>query len=425
MTNQYSIEEKKNRHLLFDTNKNIFLTGPGGTGKSTLLNEFIENNPDTIVTAPTGLAAVNIGGVTTFNAFNIPIPCFGATTNKLTEAKLKKIILADNVIIDEISMCRVDAFVYIIKVIKKAEKIKGKKIRIIVSGDFSQLPPVITDEDAKMLKKFGFHKSGLPFTCKEWENCHFTTIELTEVKRQDNLEFIENLHKARLADKKCITYFNQFVSTDIPDDCIHICGTNAESYRLNKEYLDSLEGMPYAYQAVKKGRTTGAYVDDIIVLKDGANVYFTVNDIYGGEYVNGTFGKIHKCFKDHIEVDVDGEIIDVTPHRYSVYNYKIVNGALKKEEIGSVLQIPLKLAKAITVHKSQGKTFDKEVFTPKIFAAGQAYVALSRVRSPEGLFLTEPLLPEQLMSDKTVLKFYKNNYKFNLAGKKKIKEEVG
>lgn len=183
--------------------------------------------------------------------------------------------------------------------------------------------------------------------------------------------------------------------------------------------------MPYAYQAIKKGRTTGAYVDDIIVLKDGANVYFTVNDIYGGEYVNGTFGKIHKCYKDHIEVDVDGEVIDVTPHRYSVYNYKIVNGALKKEEIGSVLQMPLKLAKAITVHKSQGKTFDKEVFTPKIFAAGQAYVALSRVRSPEGLFLTEPLLPEQLMSDKTVLKFYKNNYKFDIVGKKKIKEEVG
>lgn len=415
---KYSASEKKNRHLLFETNKNLFITGAGGTGKSTFLNEFIEKNPNTIVTAPTGIAAVNIGGVTTFNAFSIPIPCFGATTNKLTEAKLKKIIMVDNVIIDEISMCRVDAFVYITKVIKKAEKIKGKKIRIIVSGDFSQLPPVITDEDAKMLKKFGFHKSGLPFTCKEWENCHFTTIELTEVKRQYNLEFIENLNKARLADKKCITYFNQFVTDEIPDDCIHICGTNAESSKLNKEYLDSLEGMPYAYQAVKQGRTTGAYVDDIIILKDGANVYFTVNDIYEHKYVNGTFGKIHKCFNDHIEVEVDEEIIDVYPHRYSVYNYKIINGVLKKEEIGSVLQMPLKLAKAITVHKSQGKTFNKEVFTPKIFAAGQAYVALSRVRNPEGLFLTEPLLPEQLMSDRTVLKFYKNNYKFESNRKK-------
>ncbi len=149
MKNNYTSQEKKNRHLLFETKKNIFITGAGGTGKTTFLNEFIEKNPKTIVTAPTGIAAVNIGGVTTFNAFNIPIPCFGATTNKLNKTKLKKIIASDNVIIDEISMCRVDVFSYIIKVIKKAEKIKGNKIRIIVSGDFSQLPPVITKEDEK------------------------------------------------------------------------------------------------------------------------------------------------------------------------------------------------------------------------------------------------------------------------------------
>ena len=423
MKNNYTSQEKKNRHLLFETQKNIFITGAGGTGKTTFLNEFIEKNPKTIVTAPTGIAAVNIGGVTTFNAFNIPIPCFGATTNKLNKTKLKKIIASDNVIIDEISMCRVDVFSYIIKVIKKAEKIKGNKIRIIVSGDFSQLPPVITKEDEKLLKKFGFHKSGLPFTCKEWENCHFSVIELTEVKRQDNPEFIENLHKARLADKACIPYFNQFVKDEIPDDCIRICGTNSEVDKINKEYLDSFDSMPFAYQSIKEGKTAGALVDDIIVLKDGINVYFTVNDLINNEYVNGTFGKIHKCFKDHIEVKVDDKIIDVTPHRYSIYSYKVYKGVLKKEEVGNVKQIPLKLAKAITIHKSQGKTFDKEVFTPNIFASGQAYVALSRVKSPEGLFLTEPLLPEYLITDKTVLRFYKNGYKYNVKSNSKRTEK--
>lgn len=408
-------EEKQIKHILFETNKNVFITGPGGTGKTTLIKEYIDKNKNVIVCSPTGVAAINAGGETMHKIFNIPVPAFGANTNKITPSKIKELIIADTIIIDEISMCRVDVFVFAMKVLKKAEKQKGKKIRLIVVGDFFQLPPVVTKEDEKLLKKFKFDKSGYPFTCKEWEQCNFTIIELLEVKRQDNLEFIENLHKARIADKKCIPYFNRFIENkEYPEDAIRICGTNAEAERINNEYLDNLEGMPYAYKSKREGTIVKSIVEDIILLKPGAKVYFNVNDNINNDYANGTFGEIISCNKDNVDVLVDGKLINVKYHKYPIYTYKVTNNILTKKEIGSISQIPLKIAKAITIHKSQGKTFDKEVFSPQIFASGQLYVALSRVRTPEGLFITEPIIEDYLIVDPIIKKFYKNDYKWEV-----------
>lgn len=408
-------KEEKYRKLLFETDKNICLTGPAGTGKTTFIKEYIEKFPNTLVCASTGMAAVTAGGITMHKVYSIPIPAYGANLKKITGSKLKELILADTVIIDEISMARNDAFAFAMKVHKKAEKEKGKKIRLIVVGDFSQLPPVVTKEDAKYLKKFKFDPSGFVFTTKEWQQMKFSTICLEDVKRQDNREFIDNLNLARIGNKKCIPYFNQFVNNNYPEDAIRVCGTNAEADRLNREYLDSIEGMSVAYQAVKTGRPGNILIDDIILLKPGIRVYFTVNDNINNQYVNGMFGTILTCDEKYVDVEKDnGDIIRITPHIYRIYSYKINNGAICKTEIGTISQIPLKIARAITIHKSQGKTFDKIVLSPQIFAPGQLYVALSRVRTPEGLFITEPITSDTLKCDKNVAKFYKNNFKWEV-----------
>lgn len=417
-------EKKLIEKYLFGSDKNIFLTGAAGTGKSTLLKQYIETykaaNPafNTLVCASTGTAAADMEGDTMHRVFSIPVPAYGASLSKITASKLKELVMADTVIIDEISMCRNDVFAFMAKVLKKAEKLKGKKIRLIVSGDFSQLAPVVKKEEIKLLKKFGFHESGFAFTCKEWKSFRFKVICMEEVRRQENRDFVTMLHKARVCDKSCIPYFNGFVSNDYPSDTIRICGTNAEADRLNKEYLDSLPGMPFAFQAKKTGRTAGVMIDDIILLKENARVYFTSNDNKKGLWRNGTFGVIKALHEGYVEVETKDGILSVSPAKTSIYSYKVNGAILEKKEIGSITQIPLKIAKAITIHKSQGKTFDSAVISPEIFAPGQLYVALSRVRSPEGLFLTKPVDFTALRTDVVVDKFYKGGYTYETPAKK-------
>lgn len=402
---------EKIRDLLFHSDKNLFITGPGGTGKSYLINQYVNETQNVIVCGTTGMAAANIGGDTMHRIFALPVPACGAKIQKIDQSRIKPLIKADTVIIDEISMCRNDSFAFAMKVLKKAEKLKGKRIRLIVVGDFFQLPPVVTKNDAKLLKKFKFDVSGFAFTTKEWGACKFTVCELTEVRRQNDVDFIKQLHKARIADKSCIPYFNSFLVDVEPEGVIRLCGTNAEVERINRLYLDSLPGTAVPYQSTKEGRTSAGYVDEIILLKDGAKVVFIANDVKC-TFRNGEMGVIEKCYPDHIDVNVNGKHLHVYQHEFVNYEYKVKNNTLLRDEVGVIKQIPVKLAAAITIHKSQGKTFDEMILTPKIFAAGQLYVALSRVTGPDGLYITEPVVEDYLITDKNVLKFYKNGYKW-------------
>lgn len=430
------IKERRNDFMdikkELESKRNLFITGPAGTGKSYLLNEYIKTHENVIVCAPTGLAAVNIGGETMHKVFHIPIPAFGSPSfakgkkGTITQGMLKPIAKADTIIIDEISMARNDVFSYAIKVIRKAEKLKGEKIKLIVCGDFSQLPPVVKKNELPLMKKFGLDPSGYAFTTQEWKSCNFKVIELTEVKRQEDQEFINEINRIRIGDTSNLDYFKRFVNPD-PDysDAICICGTNAEADRMNTEYLDSLPGNPVALQSGKEGRAAG-YVDDIIVIKEGANIIFTIND-YSGGYKNGMFGVVKEIHPDHVVVSLNGEDVEVYKHKYSVYSYSVTGSQLSKKEIGVVSQYPFKLGKAITIHKSQGQTFDKVIISPDIFAAGQLYVVLSRVRSPEGMVLLRELASEDLIIDEKVKKFYKNGYTWEVkkkAGKKKEKDET-
>lgn len=428
---------------LIESDRNIFLTGKAGTGKSyriNLFNEFCKKtNKTVILCAPTGTAAVNIGGDTAHRIFNIPVNCIGAKLPPLTDKKHKQVLnmiaKADVIIIDEISMLRNDAFVYLIKVIKRAEKIKGKKIRIIVTGDYLQIPPVVTKTDAVKLEKAGLDPSGYAFTTKEWKALNFKVVELTKIYRQkDDKEFAEQLGKVRIGDESCISYFWQFVDkkyninpsdedTDtvfIPnDEYIYVCGTNAKADLINKHYMCSLSGSLCAYEADKKGRIYSDVAPDVLLLKMNARVMFTVNDPER-KFVNGTMGYVTALTGDSVTVKTDeGKTIKVERYDFKTYSYSDKGGKLTKNEVGCISQIPLKVAKAITIHKSQGKTFEKVIVSPDCFAPGQIYVALSRVTSAKGLILTEEILPEHFKDNFIVEEFLENGYTYEIKPVKK------
>lgn len=412
----------------FDSDRNLYVTGPGGVGKSYWLNQYIDSHENVIVCASTGMAAFNIGGETAHKVFHVPVPAFDTPSfarNKkgaITNAQLKVIAQADTVIIDEISMCTNGVFRFIIKVLRKAEKLKGRKIRLIVSGDFSQLPPVVQKSDLPYMKKFGLHESGYCFTTQEWKSCNFKIVELTKVKRQSNKEFIEILNQIRLGEIKNLDYFKQFVNPS-PDysDYVCICGTNAEADRINQEYLESLPGNTMVLQSYKEGRCGSGFNNDLILVKEGAQVVFISNDNIKNNYKNGTFGIIKSLQPGRIIITINGVDVEVFKHDYPVYAYSATGDVLSKKEIGVIHQYPFKLGKAITIHKSQGQSFDRVIISPEIFAAGQLYVALSRVRSPEGLVLLKEITMDHLIIDEVVQKFYKNHYKWTEPFKKPVK----
>lgn len=419
----------------FASKRNLFVTGPAGTGKSYRLNQYIAKTDNVLICAPTGIAALNVGGDTAHKVFHIPVPAYEAPSfakNKkgaLTKSMLNPLIQADVVVIDEISMFKNSDFSFAIKVLRKAEKLKGSKIRVIVCGDFSQLPPVVRKTDEKLMKKFGFDISGFAFTTPEWKSLNFKVVELTDVKRQSDLEFVNELNKVRIGDFSSYDYFNQFVN-ETPDysDAICICGTNAEADKINNDYLDDLHGVERAFRSIKEGRVPMGYVDDIIVLKQGSKVIFTANDNIKGYYKNGSFGVVKEFRENSILVTViDGEKqrdVEVFRQKTSVYSYTATGGSLNKKEIGSVTQYPLRVGKAITIHKSQGQTFDKVIISPTIFAAGQLYVALSRVKSPDGLTLLKEISPSDFIINDVVKEFYENGYTFEVKKKTSVKKSV-
>lgn len=455
--------EKKD--WLNDSERNIFLTGQAGTGKTYKIAEFVENERKkghmVLISATTGTAAVNAGGQTAHSLFGIPVPCMGVPISKAPAAQIKVLAKADTIVIDEISMMRNDSFSFAMRVLKKAERLKGSKIRVVVIGDFSQLPPVVTKADEKLLKKFGYDTSGYPFTTKEWKSLNFKVVELTEIKRQEDVEFAELLGRVRDCDRSVVCEFDEFVDesysiyvdeeqelreanesyedkwaeegwSNTPDDssiqsptkvvnpklltgeAIVLCGTNAEADAINMAYMDSIDAPLSAYKVATSGRTTSGIVDDVVLLKVGCRVMFTEND-EKRRFQNGTFGVVEACFRDHVLVRLeDGKTINVYPKESTCYQYKVKGGALTKEKTGTVSQIPLKVAAAVTIHKSQGKTFGKAIVSPSVFAAGQLYVALSRVRSPEGLILTDRITTDALVDNEIVAKFYRDGYTFEV-----------
>jgi ATP-dependent exoDNAse (exonuclease V) alpha subunit len=416
----------------------VCLMGEAGTGKTYLLNEYIkeckEAGKNVIMMAPTGIAALKIDGVTMHNACAIPVPAYGYYDFDIKLSAIKAILAADVILIDEISMARNDVFEYFALVIKKimAERKKEgnlKKIQIIVSGDFFQLPPIVKSDELPAFKRLGLDPSGYCFTTPAWKEFKFKIVILNDVMRQNDINFINVLNMLRRGNTDCLDYLNEHVVSqedidNMEERPMFICSTNAEAEMINDNELAKIDGPRCIYKAKRSGFCGKDYsVDENLVLKNGAKVMFMANDLVRDDYRNGQLGTVLECKEDSVIVGLDnGKVIEVKQYRWTTNKITVTNGMTSKKEIGAYFQLPLKLAYAITMHKTQGQTYEKAIISPNSFAEGQLYVAVSRVKSADGLMFTSEILPEYIKVHPLVLAFYDGEYEVPEARIKKKKD---
>ena len=399
---------------------NMFITGDGGTGKSFVINAYIKyigNKKQIAITAPTGIAALNIGGVTIHRTFGLP-----ASPLVDTRVKIKDTVKAiDILIIDEISMCRIDLFEQVMKTIVELNKLRQTPVQVIVLGDFFQLAPVITPADRAILEQFYGPSlgNGFSFQSDLWKQMKFVCINLNQIVRQNDQEFIHALNLARIGNKNCIPWLNKNSCKYELDNAITLCGTNKRAKEKNHDELAKIQGKEIKYTAQQWGQINASdkVVDDEITLKIGCRVMTVLNDT-NQRYVNGSFGTVIDAFEDGIRVKFDdGCKADVYINTWSIEKYTVKydeetkQRKLVKETIGEFKQIPVKLAYAITIHKSQGQTYERVNFEPYCWDYGQLYVGLSRVKTIGGLFLEQDIKPEWLIASDKVKDFYRSNFK--------------
>ncbi len=431
MKKKFSKEAKRAIKLIQNTNRNIFVTGKAGTGKSTLL-EYIRSMIDhkIIVLAPTGIAAINVNGDTIHSFFTLK-PGYEkdeAKKMKIDKRKQEKFKRIKTIMIDEISMVRADLLDAIDIVLRRACKNTQPfgGVQMIFFGDLYQLPPVVTAADRE---KF----------CSEYASPYFfdaevfsgqqnlfskkfklDIIELTKIYRQKDMKFIEVLNAVRdnTVSDKHLEILNKRLDPDfVPSDkekYIYLMTTNVGAMAINQAKLMSLDAEEVAFEAHQTGKiASNLYPNDTrVTLGVGAQIMFINNDSER-RWVNGTIGKVVKISEDQEGAKAvwveksNGDIVEAWRHEWEISRYVFNQGKFEREMIGSFTQIPMKLAWAITIHKSQGKTFDKVIVDLGwgTFAHGQAYVALSRCTTLGGLVLKKKLSRSSIIMDQRVRKF--------------------
>lgn len=431
------------------TGVNVFLTGKAGTGKTTFLRRLKERSPKRmVVVAPTGVAAINAGGVTIHSFFQFPLApyipggSFNTKDEKYRFSKEKKNIIRtlDLLVIDEISMVRADLLDQIDAVLRlhKDRHRPFGGVQLLMIGDLSQLAPVVKEGEWVLLREY--YRTPYFFGSHALQQTQHVTIELTHVYRQTDHTFINILNEVRenRLTPESLARLNSRVATSgkikdeggksvnegsHPEDNYHLSslnfslgdGTirltthNATANRYNEERMDALKGVRFTFRADVSGTfPESSYpAEEKLVLKKGCQVMFLKNDAQGSRYYNGKIGIISAIDAEHIRVRGidDGEEIEVEPDVWTNARYVIDKETKEiREEIeGEFRQYPLRLAWAITVHKSQGLTFDRAVLDVNAaFASGQVYVALSRCRTLEGLVLTAPLSLSSVKTDAVV-----------------------
>ena len=397
------------------TQENIFVTGRAGTGKSTLLNHLSWNtSKQVVICAPTGVAALNVGGQTIHSLFRLPI---GVIAEQEIEqsAELRKLLnTIDTLVIDEVSMVNADLLDGIDRSLRQARGRKNEAfggVQVVLFGDPYQLAPVPGDNDERAY--FADHyRSIWFFDAKVWNETDLKIYELTTIHRQHEGEFKYMLNAVRhgMVTAEIAGRLNSTGARPAPTDgAITLATTNATVNRINATELARLPGRVLTAKAEVSGEFGGrAYpADEKLELKLGAQVMFLRNDS-DQRWVNGSVGTVSKI-QDTVFVEVDGEQHEVQPtvwekHKYS---YSPLTKQLRKDIVGEFTQFPLRLAWAVTIHKSQGKTYDRAIVDlgQRSFAPGQTYVALSRISALEGLFLTRPLRPSDIIVDENVKRF--------------------
>lgn len=407
-------------NLLNKSTESVFLTGRAGTGKSTLLRLFRDTtNKKIVVLAPTGLAALNVQGQTIHSFFGFPPKPINRSQIKVRRNKslYKKI---DTIIIDEVSMVRADMMDNIDFFLRlnrgnMVEPFGG--VQMLFVGDLFQLPPVVSSEEEGFLLQNSYD-SPYFFSAHVFRDFYYEMIELREVFRQEHRHFIQILDAIRLNqfDRDTLEDLNERVTPDSLIDDLHITLSprNALVNRINKERLDKLKTQEFTFLAGVSGnfKPSAFPTDAILKLRKDAQVMFVKNDPER-KFVNGTIGKIVQISNDFVKVltNENGKqrIIDVKKVEWEIQRYSLnAQNEIKADVIGTFKQYPLRLAWAITIHKSQGKTFERIIIDmgKGAFAAGQTYVALSRCKTLDGIILTRAIQPRDIFSDDRIVEFY-------------------
>lgn len=410
--------------LVENTSENIFITGRAGTGKSTLLSYFRRTTKKKVaVLAPTGVAALNVQGQTIHSFFRFKPNITTEKVRRIRSGSDKENIYKklDAIVIDEISMVRAD----LLDCVDRFLRLNGPRvdspfggIQMIFIGDLYQLPPVITSAEKEIFTSL--YQTPYFYSAKVFDSLKMELVELEKIYRQHDEEFIHLLNSIR---NKSITedslgLLNQRHMPDFEpspgDFYLYLTTTNALADQINNKELAKLKSRLYTFTGTIEGEFGKEYLPTAIDLnvKVGAQIMMLNNDAYG-HWVNGSIGEIIEITQGSngentiIAELADGETVEVTPYTWEVFRLFAEEGELQSEVIGRFTQYPLMLAWAVTIHKSQGKTFDKIVIDigKGTFAYGQIYVALSRCTTLRGIVLKKPILKKHIWTDYKVMEF--------------------
>ncbi len=423
--------------LIEHTNRSIFLTGRAGTGKTTFLQEFVQKTSKKYaVVAPTGIAAINAGGVTIHSLFGLPLTTFVPTTEfvdrnsainipnllphfKYRRDKLKLLRTLEILIVDEVSMLRcdvLDMMDWALRTARKSQQSFGG-LQILFIGDLYQLPPVVKNETESTL--YAYYNSPFFFEAKVCNALNLLTITLTKVYRQTDASFLQMLNAIRDNDIAGIDFelLNSRYLPEFEEEsyCVQLVSHNYMADTINQQKLNSLSTKAHFYKAIIWGEFKPHLYpnEEDLKLKKGAQVMFIRNDKEGDKrFYNGKLATIVALGEDEIFVLPQGESKEIAIEREIWESKKYFineDGKVDEEVVGGYEQFPFKLAWAVTIHKSQGLTFDKVMIDAgKSFASGQVYVALSRCRTLQGIVLKSPIVPHAIINDKRILNFQKS-----------------
>lgn len=399
---------------------NVCISGSGGCGKSYLLN-FLKDllKGSAIFVAPTGKAALNIGGSTCHSVFGLPLGFPTDTELKKLSYKTKKLFKDDTIktiFVDEVFMLRVDAFWAMdvkLRKIKKVDKPFGG-LQIVVVGDMFQLESVLkegTKEEQLVLSKFG---GKYPFHSDSWEEADFKYVILDKMERTQDMEFKDKLEDIRFGRNlpKAVPWFNNKCFTrNIPQDSLRIVTTNKKAEEVNYKHYVSNPEPEFIFTASYWGKFNQSELPApvTIKLKKGLKVILTANDT-NHTYKNGSTGMVTGLNQKEILVSLDnGDTVKVEPFKWDKRDYEVVDGQLEQVVIGEFQQYPVLQANALTVHRVQGSTLEEAAIDLgwKAFAAGQAYVSVSRLTNVENLYLVRPLKSQDIIVNEDVECFYR------------------